>query len=719
MKRKLLPVLVVFVLLMFSHPALATSAEMNFHATCIPDTLHPGELTKITVLIDNDAKASGFLINASNAKSSADLLKMITTAYNVRANMSGDLPFTVENAHYQLVGTIPQGMPGKAIFIVKVPDNAKPGSYSVPINLKYTQVVANPVISGGTITGFTLTYLDQVDTVYVKISIVKKDFDVSLKTNSELFAGSEGTIRLAVTNTGRYAMDNVTVVANVTPPFMPNAGSSTAFLGRINPGETKYASIKLFVSSSALNQTYPLTFRVIFTTPGGKPVMFPKQIGVRVISKDVFNVKVVNSRVSRFIALPPTAAQGMSSGQLPLQSSSQSMMSPMASKPATMPTTMPMAQPTSLATTPAASPTSTASSNQFPSIGYAVIEVKDLGVYARDVTVNLMFTNPLLTAMTNPYIGTLKPGESKDAIVYIRSLAPAGTYKAYVILSYKNAAGDSVVSKKYPVAISVEAPPFKVVKVETKNLYVGNVGEVDITISGNVSNANFYLISPDPSMKPVSLTSYAFNSTSTLKFRVYVSPQSTDGYHCMYLVGRYDEGGATNLVSTLKVPVFVEPKTVLFRVVKVESIGLYPDETGTVKVTVVNAGRTPVYNAVVELSISPPLSIAGESAIGSMIGVSTPGTYFVGTLKPGQSATASFRIKVDKHAGAGNYPANVRIMYYDSNGYQHLSNSITVSVEVKNKPLLTPLTASALIFTIIGLIVAARYARSKRKKKQD
>ncbi len=715
MKRKLFPILIVLALIAFSHPALAISAEMNFHATCVPDTVHPGELVKLTVLIDNDAKANGFLINASNAEASADLLKMITTAYNVRANMSGDMPFTVENAHYQLVGTIPQGMPGKAIFIVKVPDDAKPGSYSVPVHLKYTQVVASLAPKG---TGFTLTYLDQVDTVYVKINIVKKDFDVSLKTNSELFAGSEGTIKLAVTNTGRYAMDNVTVIANATPPFMPNIGSATAFLGRINPGQTKYASIKLFVSSSALNQTYPLTFKVIFTTPGGKPVMFPKQVGVRVISKDVFAVRVVSSKVSRYVALPPTATAGMAGmvGMTGTAGVSGMPSMPMQSMPASMPSmpSMPLKPPVTSATTTSMTTThSTASA--LPSIGYAVIEVKDTGVYARDVTVNVMFTNPLLTAVTNPYIGSLKPGESKDAIVYVRSLAPAGTYKAYVVLSYKNAAGDSVVSKKYPVAIRVESPPFRVVKIETKNLYVGNVGEVDITISGNVSNANFYLISPDPSMKPVSLTSYAFNSTSTLKFRVYVSSQATDGYHCMYLVGRYDEGGATNLVSTLKVPIFVEPKTVLFRVVKVESIGLYPDETGTVKVTVVNAGRTPVYNAVVELSISPPLSIAGESAIGSMIGVSTPGTYFVGTLKPGQSATASFRIKVDKHAGAGNYPANVRIMYYDSNGYQHLSNSITVSVEVKNKPLLTPLTASALIFTVIGIIVAVRYARKRKK----
>ncbi len=689
-------IFVAILLMLVIQPVFGLSAEMKFHATCVPDTLHPGELTKITVLIDNDAHANGFVVNANTS----DLLKMITTAYNVRANMSGDLPFTVENAHYQFVGTIPQGMPGKAIFIVKVPDNAKPGTYSVPVELKYTQIVANPSTNG-----FSLTYLDQVDTVYVKLSIVKKDFDVSVKSDSALLAGEEGTVKLAVTNTGKYAMDNVSVVVNATPPFMPNPGAATAFLGKLEPGQTKYASIKLFVSSSAVNQTYPLRVLVVFNTPGGRPVMVPKQAGIKVVSRDVFSVRVVSSHVSRFVALPPTTGITGSSTQMP---------STTPSIPLSMPTSAMSSATSTPSSTPAAA--STTASSTLPSIGYFVISVKDNSLTARDVTVNVLFTNPMLTALNNPYIGTLKPGESKSTVVYVRSLAPEGTYKAYVVISYKNAAGDSVVSKKYPIAVKVLSPPFKVVKVETKNLYVGNIGEVDVQIAGNVSNANFYLISPDPSMKPVSLTSYAFAPNSTLKFRVYVSSQAVDGYHCMYLVGRYDEGEATNLVSVLKVPIFVEPKTVLFRVVKVESIGLYPDETGTVKVTVINAGKTPVYNAVVELKISPPLSIAGESAIGSMIGVSTPGTYFVGTLKPGEKATASFRIKVDKHAGPGNYPANVRILYYDSNGYQHLSNSITVSVEVKNKPLLTPLTASALIVTLIGLIIAVRYARKRKSK---
>ncbi len=697
--KKLMIVTAVLFVLVALQPVSAISAEMNFHATCVPDTLHPGELAKLTILIDNDAKASGFVVNANTS----ELLKMITTVYNVRANLSGDLPFTVENAHYQFVGTIPQGMPGKAVFIVKVPDNAKPGTYSIPVTLKYTQIVATP-----TSQGFSLTYLDdQVDTVYAKISIARKDFDVSLKSNSALYAGAEGTVKIAVINTGRYTMDNVSVAVNTTPPFMPNVGAATAFLGKLSPGQTKYASIKLFVSSSAVNQTYPLRVLVVFTTPGGKPVMIPKEVGIRVLSRDVFEVSVLNSRVPRYVPLPPTT--GLSQPQTLQQAqSTPSVMSPTSTHLPSMSSPLPSAL--------SGASTQSTASNTVPSIGYMTLEVKDCSSLAKDVTVNVIFTNPMLTAVNNPYLGTLKPGQTKKALIYVRSLAPEGTYKAYVVISYKNAEGDSVVSKKYPVAVRITSPAFKVVEIETKNLYVGNTGEVDVTVSGNVSNANFYLLSPDPSIKPVSLTSYAFSSNSTLKFRVYVSSQAADGYHCMYLIGRYDEGNATNLVSVLKVPVFVESKMVLFRVVKVESIGLYPDETGTVKVTVVNAGNTPVYNAVVELGISPPLSIAGESEISSMIGVSTPGMYFVGTLKPNQSATASFRIKVDKHAGAGSYPANVRILYYDSNGYKHVSNSITVSVEVKNKPLLTPLTASALVFTLIGIAIAVRYARKRRNK---
>ncbi len=706
--------LAVLLLLLTMHTAGALSANMEFHASFVPDTVHPGELTKLTVIIDNDAKANGFPLNENTSR----LLKVITTAYNVRANISGDLPFIVENAHEQIVGTIPQGVPRKTVFIVKVPNNAEEGPYTVPIELEYTQIVATPVSSTVFGNSFQLTYLSQHDTIYAKINIVKKDFDANVESNSNVVAGAEGIVRLKITNTGRYKLYNVSLIINASPPFMPNPGAVTAYVGDLNPGQSKIATFKVFVSQDAVNQTYPVKVIVVFNTPGGKPVMFMKQVGIKVVNKNTFSFKIIKSQISRFIALPPTT--GLGSALTPSQSitsaSSHSISPPIASHIPTKSlktgaqSVMPAMSMFTLSHTHS-------SPNGLPSVGYLLLEIRNNGESVRDVTANLVFTNPLITAVNNPYIGNLKHGQVKKALFYIRSFAPTGIYKAYVFLSYKNSLGDNVVSKKYPIAIEVSNPPFKILDIKTKNLNVGNVGEVDVNITGNIRNASFYLLSPDPSIKPVSLSSYASTPSSTLKFRVYVSSQAVDGYHCLYLVGRYDEGNATNLVSTIKLPVYVQSKTVLFRVTSVKSIGLYPDYTGTVKVTVENAGNSPIYNAVVQLGIMPPLSIAGESAIGSMIGVSTPGSYFIGTLKPGQSATATFRIKVDKHAGAGNYPANVKIMYYDGNGYKHVSNSITVSVEVKNRPLLTPLTTAALLLVGIGIVVAARYARRKRKER--
>ncbi len=700
----------VLFLILTMHTAAALSATMEFHASFVPDTVHPGELTKLIVLIDNDAKADGFPLN----ENTSGLLRVITTAYNVRANMSGDLPFIVENAHSQIVGTIPQGMPGKAIFIVKVPNDAKEGIYDIPIELEYTQIVATPVSNPVFGNSFQLTYLSQHDTIYAKINIVKKDFDANVESNSKVVAGAEGVVKIKITNTGRYKLDNVSLIIKTSPPFIPNPGAVTAYVGDLNPGQSKVATFKVFVSQDAVNQTYPVKVIVAFNTPGGKPLMFMKQVGIRVVNKDSFSFRVIKSQISRFIALPPTTGLG---SQNPSQSMTSASMNP------SMASHTPMKPPIYLKTKmQSAMPAMSMSThthpslNGLPSVGYLLLEIRNNGESVRDVTANLVFTNPLIRAVNNPYIGNLKHGQVKKALFYVRSFAPAGTYKAYVFLNYKNDAGDNVVSKKYPIAVEISSPPFRILDVKTKNLNVGNVGEVDVNITGNIRNASFYLLSPDPSIRPVSLSSYAPTPGSTLKFRVYVSSQAVDGYHCLYLVGRYDEGNATNLVSTLKLPVYVQSKTVLFRVTSVKSIGLYPDYTGTVKVTVENAGNAPIYNAVVQLGIMPPLSIAGESAIGSMIGVTTPGSYFIGTLKPGQSATASFRVKVDKHAGAGSYPANVRIMYYDGNGYKHVSNSITVSVEVKNKPLLTPLTAAALLLVGIGIVVAARYARKKRKK---
>ncbi|RLI85965.1 MAG: hypothetical protein DRP01_05145 [Archaeoglobales archaeon] len=97
-----------------------------------------------------------------------------------------------------------------------------------------------------------------------------------------------------------------------------------------------------------------------------------------------------------------------------------------------------------------------------------------------------------------------------------------------------------------------------------------------------------------------------------------------------------------------------------------------------------------------------------------IVGSPQPGLYFIGELNPNEVATARFKIDIDKDAGAGFYPATVKIRYDDDEGYTHESNPMTVSIEVREKPLLNPVTVTAITLIVIALIAGLKFARRRR-----
>ncbi|MEM2272490.1 MAG: hypothetical protein QXP56_07485 [Archaeoglobaceae archaeon] len=98
-----------------------------------------------------------------------------------------------------------------------------------------------------------------------------------------------------------------------------------------------------------------------------------------------------------------------------------------------------------------------------------------------------------------------------------------------------------------------------------------------------------------------------------------------------------------------------------------------------------------------------------------MIGVSQPGVYFVGTMNPGDTAVAKFRIEASKDAGIGFYPATITLGFENEDGYKQKSNPITVSIEVKERPLLNFVTITTLALISFAIIAIVRFARKRRK----
>lgn len=137
---------------------------------------------------------------------------------------------------------------------------------------------------------------------------------------------------------------------------------------------------------------------------------------------------------------------------------------------------------------------------------------------------------------------------------------------------------------------------------------------------------------------------------------------------------------ATGLVTNQGVGVWYENKTQdqtimvqvkkepYFEVTQVNG-SLYPDKGGMLYVTYKNTGEEPAKDATVRLSASDPFSTTDDQA-------------FLGTLKPGDSATAAFNLAVDKSATPKPYSLDSEILYEDTEGHNQISDSVKIDTQV-------------------------------------
>jgi hypothetical protein len=143
---------------------------------------------------------------------------------------------------------------------------------------------------------------------------------------------------------------------------------------------------------------------------------------------------------------------------------------------------------------------------------------------------------------------------------------------------------------------------------------------------------------------------------------------------------------ATGLVTNQEVGIWYENKTqnkTIFVQVKKEPYfevtqvngTIYPKDGGMLYVTYKNTGEKPAKDATVRLSAGDPFSTTDDQA-------------FLGTLKPGDSATAAFDLDVDESATPKPYSIDSEILYEDTEGHNKVSDSVKVDTQVlpkKNK----------------------------------
>jgi hypothetical protein len=127
---------------------------------------------------------------------------------------------------------------------------------------------------------------------------------------------------------------------------------------------------------------------------------------------------------------------------------------------------------------------------------------------------------------------------------------------------------------------------------------------------------------------------------------------------------------------------------------------------GVIQVTYTNTGSSIAYKSQARLSAVDPFT-------------STDDTAYLGDLKPGETATARYQIRVGDTAVAKEYNLSTEVRYRDAQDISQVSDTFNVPVKVLHKPVsngLFPILAAVGILVLIGCS-AGYYLLARRKKK--
>jgi hypothetical protein len=263
---------------------MAGSPELSA-AIAGTNELTPGKEVQLAVTIQNSGVNQYKFVSSSIV----DRDDLPNTAKFLTVTLSpGDSPIIVKSDP-QRVGDLKASNKATASFTVKVPSDAKAGTYQLPVILNYTYLYTADQIGTDTI---EYRYKTMDETLQIPVKI-KSDVRISIESMkiSGLNAGTEGYVTLTVQNVGHENGKKaiVTIARNEGSPIIPTQGS--AYIGDFPANGTATSVFKTSIDSGAEAQTYPLDVYVSYENSDGDTVSSDiETIGVPVGGKIGFAI---------------------------------------------------------------------------------------------------------------------------------------------------------------------------------------------------------------------------------------------------------------------------------------------------------------------------------------------------------------------------------------------------------------------------------------------
>ncbi len=309
-------------------------------------------------------------------------------------------------------------------------------------------------------------------------------------------------------------------------------------------------------------------------------------------------------------------------------------------------------------------------------------------------------SSPLSAAKAAYYIGDLKPGETANATFYLKlNVKDGGRYPLHIKAAYLDEYGRLTESDSTTFGIDVrDAPKINVEKVESR-VYANAKGELRVTLVS------------DTDLEDVTVRILASSPLSVLSSEYYVGDvKANRDFEAVFKLKASSEAKPVTYpaditvafksmneyveLDPVKIGVKVNPK-MEFEVIGQPSVAAGESKVVTFKIK--NTGKFEIKDATARITIVDPFSSSDDSA-------------FIGDLKPGETANASFKISVDRDATPKLYALNLEVKYKDPEGEWAISEPAKAVISV------TPAKPPYILYGIVtAVIIAAVIIYFKRR----
>lgn len=253
--------LIVGLLLVPTSVVAIVEGEPNLSATASDNEVVPGEEVEFTVTLQNSGEI--------NRSSNPSLNGQVTTARAVTAqlqegNDQTDPPVTIKTGK-QAVGSIPDGSAVPASFKVSVDENAKPGTYEIPVQVSYSHTESIDPQSG------SYDGTDVHETLYVTLEVVDSARFEIRDVDSDLTVGDSGSVSVTIENTGTALASDANVALTSENSQLTFSGAKTAanYVGSWDPGEARTLTYDATVAAGATPRNYAFTATVNYENQDG------------------------------------------------------------------------------------------------------------------------------------------------------------------------------------------------------------------------------------------------------------------------------------------------------------------------------------------------------------------------------------------------------------------------------------------------------------------